>query len=262
VYQPANRCLAWFEIQALARVGRFDDARQHLALHRQQNHLSADQADDLEEMVGHIEAGDEVEAHRQRYAQSKSLIDLRLRVAGLWTRRDPKQLADYAPTLARATKTSADFELAVGSLFQTHRYTELLALMDELPELRDLNDECVGLKGWALYRLGRVMEARAIARTLVNRRAVATDRDLAINTAIESGDWGYLQTILAREAARAETLPAEELMRLARLALETNSIYYVDQFREYPSEGRRREHQFHRRDGSYGMQDPVRFNSV
>jgi hypothetical protein len=30
----------------------------------------------------------------------------------------------------------------------------------------------------------------------------------------------------------------------------------------YPSEGRRREHQFHRRDGSYGMQDPVRFNSV
>ncbi len=30
----------------------------------------------------------------------------------------------------------------------------------------------------------------------------------------------------------------------------------------YPSDGRRREHQFHRRDGSYGMQDPVRFNSV
>ena len=63
-------------------------------LHRQRNHLSADQADDLEEMVGHIETGDEVEAHRQRYAQSKSLIDLRLLVAGLWTRRDPKQLAD------------------------------------------------------------------------------------------------------------------------------------------------------------------------
>jgi ATP-dependent helicase HepA len=30
----------------------------------------------------------------------------------------------------------------------------------------------------------------------------------------------------------------------------------------YPSDGRRREHQFHRRDGSHGMQDPVRFNSV
>jgi hypothetical protein len=223
--------LTAFEVQALARVGRFDDARRHLELHREQNHLTADQADDLGEMVGHIKAGDEVEAHRQRYAQSKNLMDLRLLVAGLWARRDLKQLADYAPTLARATKTSADFELAVGSLFQTHGYTELLSLMEELPELRDLNDEWVSVRGWALYRLGRVMEARAIARTLVNRRAVPTDRELAINTAIETGDWGYLQTILAGEAARAQTLPANELMRLARLALETSSLY-VDQFRD------------------------------
>jgi hypothetical protein len=103
--------------------------------------------------------------------------------------------------------------------------------MEELPELRDLNDEWMGVRGWALYRLGRVMKARVIARTLVNRRAVATDRELAINTAIETGDWGYLQTILASEAARTETLPADELMRLARLALETNSLY-VDRFRD------------------------------
>lgn len=103
--------------------------------------------------------------------------------------------------------------------------------MEELPELRDLNDEWVSARAWALYRLGRGMEARTIARTLVNRRTVATDRELAINTAIETGDWGYLQTILANEAARAETLPADELMRLARLALETNSLY-VDRFRD------------------------------
>jgi len=36
----------------------------------------------------------------------------------------------------------------------------------------------------------------------------------------------------------------------------------VEGDKAYPSDGRRREHQFHRRDGSYGMQDPVRFNSV
>lgn len=223
--------LAMFEIQAMARVGRFGDARRHLAMHRQQHHVTADQGDEIEEMVGHIEADDEVEAHRQHYTQSKSLTDLRLLVAGLRARLDINQLADYAPALARATKTSADFEIAVGSLFQTHRYIELLSLMEELPELRDLNDEWVGVQGWALYRLGRVMEARAIARTLVGRRAVATDRELAINTAIETGDWGYIQTILASEAARAETIPANELMRLARLALETNS-FYLDQFRD------------------------------
>jgi len=223
--------LAMFEIQALARVGRFDDARRHLAMHRKQNHITPDQGDEIEEVVGHIEADDEVEAHRQRYEQSKSLIDLRLLVAGLRARLDMNQLADYAPILARATKTTADFELAVGSLFQTNRFVELLGLMDELPELQDLNDEWIGVRGWALYRLGRVMEARAIARALVSRRVVATDRELAVNTAIESGDWGYLQTILANEAARAEALPADELMRLARLALETNS-FYIDRFRD------------------------------
>lgn len=59
--------LAAFEIQALARLSRFEDARRHLAIHRQQTHLSPDQSDELEQMVGHIEAGDEVEAHRQQY---------------------------------------------------------------------------------------------------------------------------------------------------------------------------------------------------
>ena len=75
------------------------------------------------------------------------------------------------------------------------------------------------------------MEARAIARALLTRREVSGDRELAINTTIETGDWGNLQAILAREAARADALPVDDLMRLTRLALESGSAY-VDHFRD------------------------------
>jgi len=75
------------------------------------------------------------------------------------------------------------------------------------------------------------MEARAVARDLLTRRDVTNDRELAINTAIETGDWGNLQAILAHEASRTATIPATDLVRLARLALEASSPY-VDHFRD------------------------------
>lgn len=107
----------------------------------------------------------------------------------------------------------------------------MLALADELPDVYTLDNEYMAIKGWSLYGLGRVMEARAIARTLLELRQVPAGRELAINTAIESGDWGNLQAILAREAVRADTLPTDDLIRMARLALEAGSAY-VDHFRD------------------------------
>jgi hypothetical protein len=146
-------------------------------------------------------------------------------------RRELKQLADYAPRLARATKSLEDFDLAIKSLFDSKRYAELLKLAEDLRELQNRDDDHTAAKGWALYQLGRVKEARETARYLLTRRDVAGDRELAVATAIEIGDWGYLQAILAREVSRANTLAPGDLIRLARLALEAGSPY-VNQFRD------------------------------
>jgi hypothetical protein len=123
----------------------------------------------------------------------------------LRNRRDLNQLADYAPRLARATKADEDFGLAVRSLFDSRRYGELIALTEELPEPQGLDDDYAAAHGWALAEVGRVLEARDIARQLLARRDVASDRELAVMTAVETGDWGNLQAIVAREASRAET---------------------------------------------------------
>jgi hypothetical protein len=222
--------LAGIEIEVLARLGRFEEARSHIALHAGA-HLTSEQASDLEEMVAHIQKGDEVDSLRQRYAGSKNIGDLRLLVAGLRARDDTKQLAIYAPVLARETRTVGDFDLAIKSLFRDDQLTNVLDLARELPELVDLDDEYSSIKGWALFRLGRVMEARAIARPLMQKRGETADRELVINTAIESGDWGNLQALLAQEADRVDAIPASDLARLARLALEVGSPY-VDHFRD------------------------------
>ena len=226
----ARNALAGIEIEVLARTGRLEDARRHIALHRGAD-LTAEQASDIEEFVSHIEKGDEVENLRQRYEKSQNLTDLRLLVTGLRARRDVRRLASYAPILARATKSPEDFGVAIKSLFETKRDSELLTFIDELPELQALDDEYASIKGWTLFHLGRVMEARAVARDLLTRRDVTNDRELAINTAIETGDWGNLQAILAHEASRTATIPATDLVRLARLALEASSPY-VDHFRD------------------------------
>lgn len=63
-----------------------------------------------------------------------------------------------------------------------------------------------------------------------NQEASRNDRELAINTAMESGDWGYIQSILASELVKISTLDAPTLIRLSKLALESGSPY-VDQFR-------------------------------
>lgn len=222
--------LAAIEIEVFARTGRFEDARRHIALHRGTD-LTPDQAADIEELVAHIQKGDEVENLRQRYSQSQNLTDLRLLVGALRVRRELKQLSDYAPHLARATKAIEDFDLAIKSLFDSKRYCELLELAENLPDLQKLDDDYAAFKGWAFYQLGRIREARETARYLLARRDVVGDRELAVVAAIETGDWGNLQAILAREVSRADTLAPSDLIRLARLALEAGSPY-VDQFRD------------------------------
>ncbi|RWK43755.1 hypothetical protein [Mesorhizobium sp.] len=222
--------LAAIEVEALARSGRIDDAREMLDQHRG-THLTDEQAMDVEQAIVAIENQDEVEWHRQRYEQSNSLQELQLLVEGLRARRDTKMLAEYAPRLVRETRTRQDFDVAIKSLYADQRDAELIELCNELPDQAGLDPEYEAIKAWSLYRIGRVVEARAIARKLFSTRGEAGDRELAVNTAVETGDWGYLQGIVAREVDRLGVLSPKDCMRLARLCLEINSPY-VNQFRD------------------------------
>ena len=52
---------------------------------------------------------------------------------------------------------------------------EAIDLANDLPDLTGLDLEYEAIKGWSLYRLGRVVEARGMARRLLAaRNRVAT----------------------------------------------------------------------------------------
>jgi hypothetical protein len=92
-----------------------------------------------------------------------------------------------------------------------------------------------------------------------NRRENRRDRRLRMNQT------GKRKVVVIIRERGGKSLPGvfrseAEALTFIRTRIAPKTTLYADE--GYPSDGRRREHQFHRRDGSYGMQDPVRFNSV
>lgn len=223
--------LAGIEVEALTRSNRYEDARKRIAEHLSVQRIDQDMADQLHELVASVEHGDEIERLRKLYEAKGELVHLRILVGALISKKNYRELAHYAPVLVRSTKQVEDLQLALRALYTEKKYDAVVALCEELPELFQLSDDFASLKGWALFQIGRVLPARDIARNLFEKRGDSSDRELAVNTAIESGDWGYLQQIVAREIPKIATLDSRSLIRLARLAQESGSTY-VDQFRD------------------------------
>ncbi|WP_316176009.1 hypothetical protein [Bradyrhizobium sp. SZCCHNRI1073] len=222
--------LLGIEVEALSRVGRFDDARIRLASGRG-TIIDDKTAAQMDVLIASLERGDEIERLRKLYEADGELPILRLLIGALVKKVDYRQLSIYAPKLLKESQHVDDYDLSQKALFADGNYKEVLALAEEYPALHKLSDDFRATEGWANFYLGRVMQARTIARTLVARRENPSDRELDINTAIESGDWSYLQAIVAREAARLDKLDARLLIRLARMAFESGSSY-INKFRD------------------------------
>jgi hypothetical protein len=222
--------LAQIEADALAHVGRFADARARINAHPK-DVLSEQAVARIQAMIASVEKGDEAERIRSLYEADKELSYLRLLVATLFKAKNFAELTKYAPILVMEDKREEDYELAQKAFYLERKYKDVIELAEAYPELHNRKDEFSSVLGWTFFHLGRVLEARKIARELVGRRHEANDRELDVNTAMETGDWGYIQSIVAREVPRISQLDATSLMRIARLAFESGSPY-VDQFRD------------------------------
>jgi hypothetical protein len=222
--------LIGIEVEALTRARRFDDAHARVAESRG-SLIDDATAARMEELIASVEQGDEVGRLRKLYESDGDLTHLRLLIGALVDKQDHRQLAIYAPKLLKEGQHIDNYDLAQKALFADGQYQQVVALAQDYPELHKLSDDFLATEGWANFYLGRVIPARIIARTLVSRRESSSDRELDINTAVESGDWSHLQAIVAREISRAEKLDAKLLMRLARIAFESGSLY-VDKFRD------------------------------
>lgn len=217
-------------VDSLAKLGRFEEARKYL-LEFSGRYLDESQSARAFDEILALERGNPLEQHRQQYEKSGALSDLQLLVSDLHGKKDYELLAEYAPRLARITLTVGDFDLAIKSLYKVQRDAELVALADDLHELTAMDLDYRGFRAWALYRLGKLIDARKAVRLLLRMRNDPADRELAINTAIETGDWGNLHAVLASAVEQIDTLKPRDCMRYAKIAMEIDSSY-VDRFRD------------------------------
>lgn len=222
--------LLGIEVEVLTRLRRFEEARERLNSHKG-TWLDNEGASHLEELISSVESGQEAERLRKLYEEKKELNYLRLLVLALMKEADSRQLAIYAPMLLQETQRVEDYDTTIKALYADRQYSRIVELAKLYPELHRLRDDFSAFEGWAQFSLGNVLEAQKIARALGERRDDPDDGELDINTAIESGDWGRLQAIVEREADRSTTLDPRRLMRLAKLAFESGSLY-VDKLRD------------------------------
>lgn len=215
-----RRSLACIEIEALAKAGFVGAARS--ALDEARALLDASLTlPRLEAVIAEASGADPVETRRATYeAGGRRLPDLYALIEAVRQREDWRELLPLAQELFRR-------ELNLNAALLVHRCCRETrdenALSEFLLEIGPLALQSATLKSalaWDHYRHGRLKLARQVNDELRGTRTDTDDRNLAINIAIESGDWSALNVIVESSWDARAALSADELMSLARCAFE------------------------------------------
>ena len=217
------RAIAFIEIEMLSRSGQADAAQQAFERLKTAVQLSPDEEARLNIIL--LEASNDapIAARRVQYETTKSLTDLKNLVDALYEKEQWSHLTEYAAKLHEATKSVLSAEQLTASLVksgQDHKATAFIeaneSLLEHSPKLRTL-------KCRALYRSGRLLEAReALSLISVNKDA-NNYHALRRNIAMASGDWQGLAQIVGDEATHIEERSAEEIIQAAYLAFQVRS---------------------------------------
>ena len=98
----------------------------------------------------------------------------------------------------------------------------ILAFLNANNVLVDRDSGLRSAKAWALFLMGNWRDAKAINDVLLLERKDSADLMLDMNLALQSGDWEHFGVIVDREWDRRSDHSPEILMRLAKLAAESD----------------------------------------
>jgi hypothetical protein len=204
------------EIEVLARVGRLDDARARLAAVR--DRIAPDLANLLAGIIEEEAGADGVAVRLAAFEESGTERDLGLLAAALARKRDARA-GDYTARLWRMRYRIDDAVNACTHFFNADQDRELGAFLDEIGSLVDEHPRLREFRAWHSYLQGRLAEAQASVEIL---RAAEPDRvslrQLAINIALEAGEWHRLGALAQQDLERAGERSAAQLHQGALLA--------------------------------------------
>jgi hypothetical protein len=216
--------LAAVEVQASAWSGDIKGARQVLAEHA--NLFEPNTQARLSELIDEAEGtADPLENAKRHFAESGGTDDLRKICGLLLERKNNAALADYAPELARRTRTLSDLRPALQVLSKAGRYQEVQTLINELSDIGAGDAYIEYMKARAFYATGDVKRAADVLNKSFSNTTDPAMLQLEIFASIESGDWGHLQGVIERIAANAGQFKPIDLVRFAHVARNIGSSY-------------------------------------
>ena len=213
----SSRTTMCMRIEALAKNGQIEKARGLLKDNKAD--LGEIVSDRLNILIDSVEGNDLRNTLENLYNRTGELIDLRNLIAHLKAVNDRVALLPLLRKLfedERNTENAKDLITCLGGdpFFD---YEGIIKFLNDNEDILERSDKLREIKAWALFKLGRFRESKAINDDLLNRRKELTDLVLDIDLAITSGEWERIPEIFNREWSRRDLHSPEMLMNLAQL---------------------------------------------
>jgi hypothetical protein len=211
------------EIQALVLVG--DTASAHLLLDKHRDELTPDGIASFEALIKKAEGEDPVAEDLKVYERTKNPEALRTLVMSLAAKKDHRAIAKYSEELFAQSSDPLDIARAAQAYGRLGDDAEFLRIIEAHPFLKENEPGLLHYYAWALFRKGRLKEAKAAADALRD-----TDRDLQLEIAIavESGEWESLAQPLATYLDDVSKHSGMTLIRAAHLAQQSGHGPFMD----------------------------------
>jgi hypothetical protein len=211
------------ELQALALAG--DTASAWLLLDKHRADLTPEGVAGFEALIKKSEGNDPVVEDLKVYEQTKSPEALRALVSSLAGKKDHRAIAKYSEELYAQSSDPHDIARAAQAFGRLGDDTEFLRVMEAHPTLKEREPGLLHYYAWALFRKGRLKDAKAAAEAL---GPAERDLQLEVAIAIESGEWESLAKPLAAYLDDASKHSGLALIRAAHIAQQSGHGPFMD----------------------------------
>lgn len=209
--------LAYELVVALCEAKEFGRADVVLEAHAAE--IGPEDTERLRLMVAGGQGADPSASALAMFRRTGSLVDLHNLVlsferASRWRELVPhsRELFEREPNRVNALRHLRAMNLASATA------SEMLGFLDAVDKQTSPSHEIDFERAWALFRLGRFLEAQAVAHKLVAERDSIKDISLDLNLTIQSGDWDRFPTVLERAWSRRSEFDPATLLTLAQVA--------------------------------------------
>jgi hypothetical protein len=211
------------ELQALALAG--DTTSAWLLLDKHRAELTPDGIAGFEALIKKSEGADPVAEDLKVYEKTQHPEALRALVMSLAAKKDHRAIAKYSEELFAQSSDPIDIARAAQAVARLGDDAEFLRVMQAHPFLKEREPGLLHYYAWALFRRGRLKEARTAADEL---GAAERDLQLEIAIAIESGEWESLAKPLSAFLDDVSKHSGPTLIRAAHIAQQSGHGPFMD----------------------------------